>query len=123
MILEIEKQRSQFVRDIKRAYIILASFGVLLIAIAISYSVVLSQSQIPEYTYIPNVDTSVHQFADYDAPQVMTVTGGQTLTLYPPFQLDELAWWGSINPNHTQWIVFASIGTCDMLPFGQFRVR
>ncbi len=106
-----------------KTYSILTLVVLLFISILIGYNVVSSQSQILEYEYIPNVDTSVHQSPSYNAPMVMIVTGGQTLTLYQPFEFDNSMWWASINLEHTQWIVFASIGTCDMLPFGQFRVR
>ena len=97
--------------------ILILCIGILLIIGGVS--VMAQNVSLETYTYTPNATTSVHQYADTNAPAVAAISAGVPVTLYQPFQLNDMLWWASLSPNNDQWIAFASIGQCERIPFGK----
>lgn len=88
------------------------------IVLVIAGDSVIAQSNMETYSYTPNATTSVHQYADTNSPAVAAISDGVPVTLYQPFQLNDMLWWASISPQYDKWVAFASIGACDRIPFG-----
>jgi hypothetical protein len=95
----------------------LITLVVLVVALLLA-PMAMAQVQLVNYRYTNNGELSVLQYPSYNAPVVRTIPAGQTVTLLQPFTQEGLLWYAPINAQNTEWVIFASVGSCEMYPFG-----